>query len=144
MVSVSSTWRPQGLPPRAFNKRLSIEPTMPGLVLQRRKQTNKSLQVRPEPTLPLSPDPSNASSGLGEGHSCFQLAKPVSQLPFRTQHLLSHPRTDRLSGRQAVHLWVSTLPFSRRSLKASCVRDFWGPLNISCVRPAPTPPRPCV
>ena len=47
--------------------------------------------------LPLSPNPSNASSSLGEGHSCFQLAEPVSQLPFRTQHLLSHRPTDCLS-----------------------------------------------
>lgn len=47
-------------------------------------------------TLPLSPN----RSSLGEGHGCFQLAEPVSLLPFRTQHLLNHPRTDRLSGRQ--------------------------------------------
>lgn len=58
------------------------------------KQENKtvSLQARPElaPTTYLSPNPSNTSSCLGERHSCFQLAEPVSRLPFRTRHLLSH------------------------------------------------------
>lgn len=98
-----------GLPPSAFNKCLLIEPTMPGLVLQMRimdkqESTEPAGEARTGAnTFLFSPSPSNASPSLGEGHHCFQLADPVSRLPFRTQHPMSHPRmarTDCLSGRQ--------------------------------------------
>lgn len=142
------------LPPREFNKPLSTEPATLGLVLWRRKWTNES-----EPageartganTLPLSPNTSKASSSLGEGHSCSQLAETVSQLPFRTQHLLSHPRTDRSDRSslwKAVHLWVSTLPFP---LSFSCPQEslklpvFQTSMTISTSLVCAPPLCPCV
>lgn len=122
---------------------LSIEPTMLGLVLLRIKWTNKrvSLQVRPElePTL----CPSLPTLAVWERvASSWQNQYP--NFHFRTQHLLTHPHTDCLSGRQFTSGFQHCpfpLSFScpRESLKASCVPDFRDHLNISHVCPAPPP-----